>query len=218
MAINAVFFDVGETLVSEARLWDGWAAYLDVSSEAFHAALDEAIAKGESHRTVGERFKPGLDIERARQERASRGDADMFDARDLYPDALPCLKTLREHGYLVGIAGNQPTGAVAVLRELGFEADVIASSSTLGEEKPSLRFFEKLQEAAKVPVSTIAYVGDRLDYDILPARAAGMTTIFIERGPWGRAHAKRPEIAQASLVVTSLLQIPGALKALSGVR
>ena len=214
MAIKAIFFDVGETLINELRLWDGWAAYLGVSSDAFHAALDEAIAKDESHRTVLERFGRGIDFERAKQERAAQGDADMFDARDLYPDALPCLRTLRELGYVVGIAGNQPAGAVAALRDCGFEADVIASSTTMGDEKPSPRFFAKLQEAANVPMSSIAYVGDRLDNDILPARGAGMTAIFVERGPWGRTHARRPEIASASLVVTSLLQIPDALKTL----
>jgi HAD superfamily hydrolase (TIGR01549 family) len=214
MAIKAIFFDVGETLINESRLWDGWAAYLGVSVDAFYAALDEAIAKDESHRTVLERFGRGIDLERAKQERAAQGDADMFDARDLYPDALPCLRTLRELGHVVGIAGNQPAGAVAALRDCGFEADVIASSTTMGAEKPSPRFFAKLQEAANVPMSSIAYVGDRLDNDILPAREAGMMAIFVERGPWGRAHARRPEIASASLVVTSLLQIPDALKTL----
>jgi hypothetical protein len=31
MSIEVVCFDVGETLVNETRLWDGWAAYLGVS-------------------------------------------------------------------------------------------------------------------------------------------------------------------------------------------
>jgi FMN phosphatase YigB (HAD superfamily) len=43
--------------------------------------------------------------------------------------------------------------------------------------------------------SSIAYVGDRLENDVLPARNAGMVAIFIQWGPWGRVHAKRPEIA-----------------------
>jgi len=211
MAIRAVFFDIGETLVDETRLWNGWARYLGVSRQTFHAALGEIIASGQGHRTVFERFRSGFDIDRARRERAIRGDADVFDVRDLYPDALPCLKALRECGYLVGIAGNQPLEAVTTLKELGFEGDLIATSSTLGAEKPSLNFFAKVQEAAKVPMAMIAYVGDRLDNDILPARAAGMMAIFVERGPWGRAHAGRPEIAQANLVVKSLMEIPEAL-------
>jgi hypothetical protein len=28
MTLKAVFFDVGETLIDESRMWRGWAAYL----------------------------------------------------------------------------------------------------------------------------------------------------------------------------------------------
>lgn len=30
----------------------------------------------------------------------------------------------------------------------------------------------------------VAYVGDRLDNDVLPAQEAGMVGIFLRRGPW----------------------------------
>jgi FMN phosphatase YigB (HAD superfamily) len=102
MAIQAVFFDAGETLFTEARLWTGWAAYLGVSSDEFSAALDDVIARGEHHRKVFERFRPGLDADTARAERAVSGDLDVFDSRDLYPDALPCLRSLRRLGYVIG--------------------------------------------------------------------------------------------------------------------
>jgi HAD superfamily hydrolase (TIGR01549 family) len=211
MTTTAVFFDVGETLVSEARLWAGWAAYLGFEFEAFNAALDDVIAKGEHHRRVFERLRPGLDVEAARRERARRGDVDLFDAADLYPDALPCLRRLRQLGYLVGIAGNQPRGAEAALRKLGFEADVVASSSSWAVEKPSPAFFAKIREAAGVPAAAIAYVGDRLDNDVLPARQAGMVAVFIERGPWGRNHARRAEIVQADIIISGLDELPEAL-------
>ncbi|MGH9098837.1 MAG: HAD hydrolase-like protein, partial [Acidimicrobiales bacterium] len=41
----------------------------------------------------------------------------------------------------------------------------------------------------------VAYVGDRLDNDVLPAKAAGMFAVFIRRGPWGHLHARRAEAA-----------------------
>jgi FMN phosphatase YigB (HAD superfamily) len=138
----------------------------------------------------------------------------MLDARDLYPDALPCLARLRELGYAVGIAGNQPARSLAALPVLGFGGFMIAASATMGVAKPHPRFFAALQAAAGVPAAAIAYVGDRLDNDVLPASAAGMAAIFVKRGPWGRVHAVRPEIARASLVVDSLLEIPEALAAL----
>jgi FMN phosphatase YigB (HAD superfamily) len=54
-------------------------------------------------------------------------------------------------------------------------------------------------------------MGDRLDNDILPARAAGMATIFLLRGPWAKVQARLPEAAFASVQLTSLTEIPDAL-------
>ena len=33
--------------------------------------------------------------------------------------------------------------------------------------------------------SSVLYVGDRIDNDVLPAAAAGMRTCWLRRGPWG---------------------------------
>jgi HAD superfamily hydrolase (TIGR01662 family) len=215
MAMKVVVFDVGETLINEDRLWDGWAAYLGIQADVFRSALIEVIANGEHHRAIFEHLCPGLDIERARQARAARGDFDVFTAADLYPDAPPCLRMLRQLGYVVGIAGNQSTDVETILKELGVEVDFVGSPSKWGVQKPSSAFFTRVREAAKVPAPSIAYVGDRLDNDVLPARAAGMAAIFIERGPWGRAHAQRPEIVQANAIITSLDELPQALASLS---
>ena len=212
MPIRAVFFDVGETLISEARLWDGWAQYLGVRTSAFRAALDDAIARGEHHREVFERFCPGFDLDAARRERAARGDLDVFDSRDLYPDAIPCLKELRRLGYVIGLAGNQPEEAEAALRQIGFAADFIGSSAAWGIEKPSPAFFAKICDVAGLSATTIAYAGDRIDNDVIPARNAGMVSVFLERGPWGRIHAKRPAFADAHLAVQSLEELPEALE------
>jgi HAD superfamily hydrolase (TIGR01549 family) len=211
MCIEVVFFDVGETLVNETRLWEGWAAYLGVSAQEFRKVLYETIERGEDHHRALEHFRPGLDLAAARRERTRSGSADVFAEHDLYADAKPCLSRLRSLGYRVGIAGNQPIEAEQALLRVGFETDLLASSTSWGIAKPSPVVFKKIIALAGVPASRIAYVGDRLDHDIIPARNAGMAAIFIERGPWGRAHAKRPEIAVASRVIASLDALPSAL-------
>ncbi len=213
-SIKTVVFDVGETLIDETRMWAGWARHLGVPIPAFLTALDEAIATGAHHRTAITRFRPGLDMDQAMVERKSAGELITFDADDLYPDALACLETLRAQGYSIGIAGNQPRDAERALREIGFDADFIAASARWGVEKPSSEFFVKVAEAAGCLPSEIAYVGDRLDNDVLPARAAGMTAIFIERGPWGRIHATRTDVALAHVHVRSLTALPDALQRL----
>ena len=132
-----------------------------------------------------------------------------IELQDFYPDALPCLTSLRKQGYMVGIAGNQPESAEAALRLCGVSADFIASSTGWGIEKPSLRFFERIVEETRLQPHEIAYVGDRLDNDILPAIEVGLFTVFLERGPWGTLHARKPESANADLRIKSLAELPG---------
>ena len=214
MPIRAVCFDVGETLIDETRHWIEWADFLGVPAMTLFTAIGVTMERGQSLRRVFEIFKPGMDPGTARKLRAAQGWIYDFTAQDLYPDAIPCLTALRERGYKVLIAGNQPVEAEAALVRLGVPADVIASSAGWGVSKPDPRFFAKVVEAAGVPPESIAYVGDRLDNDVLPSLAAGMTSVFVRRGPWGWMHAELPEIEQAHIRLESLLDLPERLAAL----
>ena len=212
MTISVVVFDIGETLINEDRLCDRWAAYLGVPPDVFRQELVDVISRGEHHRKVFERFRPGFDLVAARRERSRRGDPDIFNACDLYPDAVPCLRTLRALGYTVGIAGNQPEDAEQAIKDMGLQVDLVASSERWGVAKPDPAFFSKLIETARVSPSAIALVGDRLDNDVLPALACGMAGILIKRGPWGRLHATLPDHVRASAVIESLAELPAVLE------
>jgi HAD superfamily hydrolase (TIGR01549 family) len=211
MTIQAVFFDIGETLVDETRQWGEWADWLGITRLTFFAALGAVIERGEHYRRVFEIVCPGLDLAHERAQRAARGQAERIEVGDLYPDALPCLRALRARGYRIGLAGNQPAAAEQQLRALGLPVDVVASSAGWGVEKPSPEFFTRVAVAAKAPAAAIAYVGDRLDNDVLPAAAAGMLAVFLRRGPWGYLHARRAEAANAALRIDSLAELPTAL-------
>ena len=214
MPIRAVCFDVGETLIDETRHWIEWADFLGVPAMTLFTAIGVTMERGQSLRRVFEIFKPGMDPGTARKLRAAQGWIYDFTAQDLYPDAIPCLTALRERGYKVLIAGNQPFEAEAALARLDVPADLIASSAGWGVSKPDPRFFAKVIEAAGVPAESIAYVGDRLDNDVLPSLAAGMTAVFVRRGPWGWMHAEMPEIERAHIRLESLLDLPDRLAAL----
>ena len=54
MAVKAVFFDVGETLVDETRYWAAHAERLGVTPHVVWAALGATISRGEHHRHVFE--------------------------------------------------------------------------------------------------------------------------------------------------------------------
>ena len=212
MTILAVFFDTGETLVDETRLWGSWADWLGVPRLTFFAVLGGVIERGEHHQRAFELVRPGFDYAREEAARGAVANPAGFAREDLYPDAIPCLETLRARGYFVGVAGNQTARFTRTIEELGLPVDAIASSAAWGVAKPSPAFFARVAATAGVPPGQIAYVGDRLDNDVLPARAAGMLAVFLRRGPWGHLHAARPDAAQAHMRLESLLELPDALE------
>ena len=98
---------------------------------------------------------------------------------------------------------NQPASRTAELRALGFEADLIAMSDEMGIHKPDPAFFARVLEMAGSPQpAQLAYAGDRVDNDVIPAAAAGMRAIWVRRGPWGLI--QQLDSIRPALVVDSL--------------
>jgi FMN phosphatase YigB (HAD superfamily) len=77
--------------------------------------------------------------------------------------------------------------------------------------KPDPGFFVAAAAAVGADVSECVHVGDRVDNDVVAARAAGMTPVHVRRGPWGVLHGDDPAI---DLQVSSLLEVPDLLRAL----
>ena len=212
--LGAVVLDAGETLFNEERSWREWAEWLRVSPERLLAALDEAIQQRRHHGTAFEAIKPDMTYDQQRQQRSAEGFSERFTAADLYPDALPTVKRLKDEGYRVGVVGNHPRGMPDVLRELEPRIDFIASSEAWGTTKPEHAFFRRVVNEVEMPPSRIAYVGDRLDNDVLPAIELGMIGVFLRRGRWGNVHRKWPEAARASAQIDALDQLPDLLPGL----
>jgi HAD superfamily hydrolase (TIGR01549 family) len=202
--IRAAAFDIGETLVDETRVWAGWADALGVPHLTFFGVLGAVIERGEHHRQAFEIVAPGVDVRAMHDARVAAGEILDYVASDLYPDALPCLRALQAGGIRIALVGNQPTSVEPFLQALGVDVDLIASSERWGVEKPSPAFFERLVAELGLPPSEIAYVGDRLDNDVLPAMALGMVGVFVVRGPWGLLQQAWPEAAEADLTVDTL--------------
>ncbi len=138
-----------------------------------------------------------------RWEAEGRTEGIPFSDQDLHVDALPCLAALRERGLRVGAAGNMYAWHEDFLRA---HVDFVGSSERWGVEKPEAGFFAHVVEEAGVPAEEIAYVGDRVDKDVLPAIAAGMTAVRIRRG----MHAD-VETPAGVLELASLAELPEVL-------
>jgi FMN phosphatase YigB (HAD superfamily) len=191
MAVEAVVFDIGETLVDETGMWTRVAEAGGVTPFTLMAGLGATIALGRPHGDVWGM----LGIEHP---------AGTWLMDDWYPDARPCLDRLRAAGYRVCACGNTPA---FVEQELAPLVDAVASSESLGVWKPAPEFFDRVVELAGVPAEKIAYVGDRVDNDVAPAIAAGMAGVHIRRGPWG--HLQEPPAD--AIRIRSLDELPAAL-------
>ena len=185
--IEAVVFDIGETLVDETRHWAAVAQYAGIPPLTLMGVLGGLIERREHHRSLF----GYLQIESV--------DPNIFgyqiEERDLYPDVVAVLRQLKTAGYVIGITGNQPLGAVQQVAALGLPVDFVGSSSEWGVAKPDPGFFKRIAAGLGLGYSQILYVGDRLDNDVLPAQEIGMHAALIRRGPWGYLHAQWPGAA-----------------------
>jgi HAD superfamily hydrolase (TIGR01549 family) len=216
VVIGAVVFDVGECLVDESREYGTWADWLGVPRHTFSTVFGAVIAKGLDYRETFQVFRPGFELDQARQERADAGQPEWFGEADLYPDVRPSLTRLRADGLWVGIAGNQTARAGGILRDLDLPADLIATSDDWGVAKPDPAFFRQLLAATPGRPDEILYVGDRLDNDIRPAATLGLRTALIRRGPWATIQWDDPDAQRVPTIrIDSLAELPSRIAALN---
>ncbi len=200
MADRWVVLDVGETLIDETRIWSAWADALGIPRLTFLAGLGATLARGGDYRDVFALFGAADWNQHAPDVEARHGG---FTGQDLYPDALRAIDALRDGGHRIAVLANQPAMRHAQLEAIGVRADVMGMSDALGVAKPDPAFFTRVLELTGAAAGRVAYVGDRVDNDVIPAIAAGMRAIWIRRGPWGVIQ-ELPPGTDPALVVDSL--------------
>jgi HAD superfamily hydrolase (TIGR01549 family) len=192
VAVEAVVFDVGETLVDETMMWTRAAANAGVTPFTLMGVLGATIERGVHHdetwKILGVEHPP---------------EGTWVD-EDWYPDAVPCIERLRDAGYRVCAVGNTPQ---FIEEHVAQYVEVLGSSERWQIWKPDPRFFDRIVEAVGVEPAKIAYVGDRVDNDVGPALAAGMVGVHIKRGPWGYLHTPPAD----AIAIDSLDELPAVL-------
>ena len=191
-------FDIGETLVRDDRYWAAWADWLDIPHHTLSALVGAVVARGLDNAEALRLLKPGIDIAAEYAAREAAGRGEHLDETDLYPDVRPTLTGLRALGIRVVIAGNQTVRAGDLLRAMDLPADLVAMSGEWGVAKPSLEFFDRVLKVADAAPHETLYVGDHPANDVYPARAAGLRTAHLRRGPWGHLWANDPDVVAAA--------------------
>ncbi len=203
-AIQAVFFDIGDTLVFDdpplrdrlimaagaagtaldpARLPDAYRA-----AEAF--AVKRYVqgivwdAPGAFRETVGVLWRhlglpPLTDDAWAALAAAF---ASVPFTRFALPEARALLETLRGRGFLLGAISDWEDTLPDVLRELGLWDffDALAVSSVVGATKPSPLLFEDALAQVGLPPAACLHVGDWYELDAAGAMGAGMQTLLFD--------------------------------------
>jgi len=217
--IEIVFVDIGGVLYDDtvyARAWnralrDAGATFTDDEFEAEYARA-RAEQSGSFRRRLIARFLPEGDL---RELEGIAARYWTYPPSALYEDAIPCLEALRGR-YRLGVIANQPGEVRTAMSRDGLEPffEVWGVSDELGVGKPDPRLFELAVRTARVTATAAVMVGDRLDYDVRPAKLVGMRAIWMLRGE----APDRPtpdQLAEADGSVHSLAELPAELERLS---
>jgi HAD superfamily hydrolase (TIGR01549 family) len=217
VGLEVVFLDIGGVLYRDEGYRDALRRALrelggDFSDEAFDAEYDACrVAQSGSFRERLTRafLGPAADVG-AVERNAERWWR--YAKEDLEPDAVPTLERL-EGRYRLGVIANQPSAVREAMARDGLDRffDVWAVSADVGFDKPDPRLFAHAVAEAGVEPSKAAMVGDRLDYDVRPARAAGMRAIWALRGE--APDDPTPEqLAVCDAAIRSLAELPDVLE------
>lgn len=184
-----------------------------VSEEAFWEAFDECRRdqQGPFTRRLVTRFAPDADYEHV----VERGrELWEYPPETLLPDVRETLERLSGR-YRLGILANQERWIRDVLARDGLDGyfEIWAVSAEAGAEKPDPRIFRHALVEAATPPERCVMVGDRLDNDIIPAKAERMRGIWLLRGE-APNEPTREQLAQADAAIRTLEELPEALEGL----
>jgi HAD superfamily hydrolase (TIGR01549 family) len=134
----------------------------------------------------------------------------------LFPETLRTLESLRGWGIKMGVASNWDGQLPMILGDLGLAPyfEFILSSAHIGFEKPAPEFFahahtevERCMGGQFPDRARCFYIGDHWEKDVVPARAAGFTPLWLERQNRDIASGEVPEAIDGIIRLRTLEDI-----------
>lgn len=237
-AIQAVFFDVGNTLLDpypsipavvrdtlerrgtpvelaclEAALPDAEAFFVGLAREDPLTWGDEQAISRIWYRYFLELLRPCLGSDETALAEAADAVQRAFDEASSYApyaDVQPALRALHQHGLKLGVISDWGVALSVILRhfEMTQYFDFTVISATARRAKPDPALYQLAVERAEVISDYALHVGDSYIRDVLGARAIGINPILIDR-----AHMLSEGVPDCPLVydlyeLLDLLEIP----------
>jgi len=219
--LDVVFLDVGGPIYDDRVYYASLLRAIrqedpSVTDEAFDDEYERCrLAQNGSFRRhiIPALLGPAADVDRVAENAEQWWD---YPPESLLPDVKPCLQALTEAGYRLAVLANQPARTRETLRRDGLDRyiSLYSISDELGYEKPDPRIFAHAVDQAGVDPARTAMVGDRLDNDVRPARAAGMFGVWLLRGE-APQDPTPAQVAEADATIRSLDELPATLESLS---
>ena len=206
-----LFFDLGNTLISEERAWERRIQRLASSLERYgrrrgieevRAALREASEEF-ALRLITRAIEKLIDDLEYRKLILTEARYDK-ELESPYEGAEETLRKLSSR-YRIGVIANQPAGTEERLRKWGLMSfiSICLSSAEVGLEKPDPAIFQLALSQSGCEPEQAVMIGDRLDNDIRPARLLGWKTIRIAQG-FARFQSPRDGMDEADITLANL--------------
>jgi 2-haloacid dehalogenase len=192
--IDALTFDCYGTLIDwEAGIARGLGMML--ASQGITAEMEELLERFAGHETALEagpyrRYREilaeagrrvGRDYGAEPSDEAAEAFAASVGEWPAFPDSAAALARLAEL-FRLGVITNCDDDLFAQSnRRLGVTFDWIVTAEQAGSYKPDPRNFELAFERIDVPRERIIHVAQSLYHDHVPAKALGLTTVWIDR-------------------------------------
>jgi putative hydrolase of the HAD superfamily len=212
--LKAVFCDIGGPIYDDENFVEAVLVALDelragdglepADRAAFRELYDQrrTAQSGSLRGALAERFLGSRERRAELHERTRKHW--VHPAGTLYSDVLPFLRAL--HGQVaVGVLANQEESVVRALERDGVAPfiDVWGVSAIVGPEKPSPELFRWALAQAEAAPGEAVHIGNRLDTDVRPARALGLSTVWLLRGE-APDEPTPDQLAEPDLVVRGL--------------
>ena len=129
---------------------------------------------------------------------------------ELYPDVLDTVLALHKRGYTLGVISDWGIALAAIVRHLRLTKyfDCLVVSAATRHAKPSPQLYElALQRTNSIPDYAL-HIGDSYIFDVLGARAVGITPVLLDRERRLEPSNVDCELVHSLYELLDLLEIP----------